>query len=111
MPMRIIYTNLKEDDAGVRRSVRQLRVEFAGAEKGCIPEAAPIRPDEPAPGRDGTARNTTRPPGAADPSYRAEPTPLVEGVSALRTIFIKKFIDTQTSTACGPDGKGISVTV
>ena len=28
--MRIVYTNLRENDAGVKRSVRQLRVEFNG---------------------------------------------------------------------------------
>jgi len=111
LPMRIIYTNLKEDDAGVRRSVRQLRVEFAGAEKGSMPEQAPARPVEPDPGMSAAAGTTARPHEAADAPYRAEPAPLAEGVVALRTFFIKKFVDTQTSTACGPDKLGISITI
>jgi hypothetical protein len=109
--MRIIYTNLKEDDAGVRRSVRQFRVEFSGAEKVPIPDQAPTRVEEPAPSRKGTARTTARPPEAPDAPYRAEPAPLAEGVSVLRNIFIKKFVDTQTSAACEPDKKGISITI
>ncbi len=32
--MKIIYTNLQENDAGIIRSVRQLRVDFDGSGKG-----------------------------------------------------------------------------
>jgi hypothetical protein len=103
--MRIVYTNLKERDAGVTKSVRQLRVEFGGS--GDVPAAS--RPVA------GTGRiaagegphDAKRAAGRAD---RPESEPVVEGASALRSMFIRKFSETRMMP-CSGTGEGFSVVV
>jgi hypothetical protein len=110
--MRIVYTNLKENDAGVKRSVRQLEVDFNGTSARPAlgaPSATPTvaAPDE----RSDTDRlQRAQTPDAADILCRQEMSSPDEGIGALRRIFIKKFVDTQTAVRAGKKGI-VSITV
>ncbi len=110
--MRIVYTNLKEDDAGVKRSVRQFQVDFngTGARSALVmPLATPIVavPDEKL-DADRLLRAAT--PDAEDVVYRHEVTPPAENSGGFRRILIKKFVDTQRTLLSGRKG-GLSITI
>jgi hypothetical protein len=110
--MRIIYTNLKENDAGVKRSITQFRVEFdgtGGRPAADAPSATPALalPDERS---DAERLQSTRTPEAADALYQQQITPPDEGMGGFRSIFIKKFVDTQTVVRAGKTGR-VSITV
>ncbi len=109
--MRIVYTNLKENDAGVKRSVRQFQVDFNGTSArpatGAISAKQTTAPDE----RDDA--QTFREPEtveAGNVARRQQINPPVEGMVGLRRIFIKKFVDTQRAVLAGQEGN-VSITV
>lgn len=111
--MRIVYTNLKEDDAGVKRSVRQFRVEFDGTGGRPVVDVLPLAvPALAAPDarRDAERPRKAQAPETADASYRQQMTTPPEGMYGLRSIFIKKFVDTQTGVRAGREGS-LSITV
>jgi hypothetical protein len=110
--MRIIYTNLKENDAGVKRSIRQFRVEFDGTGERPAADAlsaipALALPDE---RTDVERLRSARTPEAADALYRQQMTAPAEGMGGFRSIFIKKFVDAQTVARAGKKGN-VSITV
>ena len=110
--MKIVYTNLTENDAGVKRSVRQFRVEFDGTGGRSAADAPSAMPalaalDE----RHNLERlQSGRTPEARDALYRQQISTPAEGMGGLRSIFIKKFLDTQTVVRAGKKGS-ISITV
>ena len=110
--MRIVYTNLKEDDAGVKRSLRQFRVEFNGT--GGRPaidvpseRVALAAPDA---GKDAERLRKAQTPETADASYRRQTARPADGMDGFRSIFIKKFVDVQTALRAGKKGT-VSITV
>ena len=110
--MRIVYTNLKENDAGVERSARQFLVEFNGTGARPVADAPSAAPALALPDERGDAERLQRPrtPETADAVYRQQITPPVEGMGGFRSIFIKKFVDTQTVVRAGKKGN-VSITV
>jgi hypothetical protein len=112
--VRIVYTNLKENDAGVERSVRQFRVEFNGTGALSPAEASSAKPVAPEPSERSEAdrRRGAQSPEAANAFPRQQITPPPAGMASLRSIFIKKFINAQTATAVVARKKeNLSITV
>lgn len=122
--MRIVYTNLEENDAGVKRSVKQLRVEFNGTRPRPAPEALLPVPAAAAPDEGSEAerlqraqtRETAHAPEAVLAALHRQrmtppqvPSP-VAGMGGFRSIFIKKFVDTQRAVLAGNKGK-VSITI
>jgi hypothetical protein len=111
--VRIVYTNLKENDAGVKRSVRQFRVEFNGTG---APSPAGERTAKPVvldPGErseaDGRQQAQSR--EAANGWAWAQTTTPPGSTAGLRRIFINKFVDAQRAADL-PAGKAkISIIV
>jgi hypothetical protein len=101
--MQIVYTNLKENDAGLKRSVRQLRVDFNRVEAPAAPKSPPARVAACNPVE---ARPQSWPDQAAP--YCAVPA-VAEGMTALRKMLIRKFIDTERF--CESGGPSLSITV
>jgi hypothetical protein len=110
--MRIVYTNLKEDDAGVKRSARQLLVEFNGTSTRSAAAALAATPIAVAPDERSDADRLQRrqTPEAAHALCGQRTAPRVEGMRAFRSVLIKKFVDTQTAVQAGKKGN-VSITV
>jgi hypothetical protein len=105
--MRIVYTNLKENDAGVKRSVRQLQVDLG---RDTAPAAQRTQAQESA----ATARcmdnirRTVVQASIAKASSIDRPVAL-EGITALRAAIIRRFTDVEGYGAS--DGAGFVITV
>jgi len=105
--MRIVYTNLKENDAGVKRSVRQLQVDLG---RGTAPAAQRTQAQEAA----ATARcmdnirRTVVQASIAKVSSIEKPVAL-EGIAAVRAAFIRRFTDVEGYGAS--DSAGFVITV
>jgi hypothetical protein len=111
--MRIVYTNLKEDDAGVKRSVRQFQVDFNGTSARSAVGAPSATPAVAAPDERSHAQmaESAQTPEVAYALDRQEMTPPAEeGIGRFRSIFIKKFVDAQTAVRAGKKGN-VSITV
>ena len=108
--MRIIYTNLQENDAGVTRRVRQLRVEFSSPSALSRGQGFALETDDAARAERGAKEATwsQTAPDAPPPPAGPPPVPVAEGMAALRTPCIKKFIDCRTISE---KGERLSITV
>jgi hypothetical protein len=105
--MRIVYTNLKENDAGVKRSVRQLQVDLGGgaapaAQRAQVQEAAAV-----ARLADNMRPALIQASLAKTPSFERPAT--LEGIAALRAAFIRRFTDVEGYGAS--DSTGFCITV
>ncbi len=110
--MRIVYTNLKENDAGLKRSVRQLQVDLGrggaapASQRAQVQEAAVV--ERPADSRADNMRPARIQASPAKTSCLERPAAL-EGVAALRAAFIRRFTDVEGYGAS--DSAGFSITV
>ncbi len=109
--MRIVYTNLKENDAGVKRSVKQFQVDFNGTSTRSAPgtSLATLTAAASDERNDAESGQSVQTPEVAHALRRQRVAPPVEGMGGFRSIFIKKFVDTQTAMA-GKKGN-VSITV
>lgn len=123
--MKIIYTNLQENDSGITRSVRQVRVEMfnrAGRNQACLADDEDIdqylsSQANSSSGKDSrpklsliagnratkAAADSGKPgPGTTPEESKQIQQQLVsvpKGLSTLRSLFIRKFVETQERTA------------
>jgi hypothetical protein len=110
--VRIVYTNLKENDAGVKRSVRQFRVEFNGTgalsptgERTAKPVVLDPGERSEADGRQ-EAQSREAANGCAWPQTTLPP----GSAAGLRRIFINKFVDAMRAANL-PAGKKAKISI
>ncbi|MGD0231477.1 MAG: hypothetical protein ABSC19_14150 [Syntrophorhabdales bacterium] len=104
--MRIVYTNLKENDAGVKRSVRQLRVEFNTRDGRSVSQQPSVEACRPATDQRNEEYGVPGPetPETTVPSCIQQNAPVAEGMGAFRNMFIKRFTDSQVAAPAGNKG-------
>ncbi len=102
--MRIVYTNLKENDAGRQRSVRQLQVDTGGSRS--VPQKTARETLTLVRRVDVPPERVTAPAEEAEAAARPV---LLEGVAALRAALIKRFVDVKAFGAAKSAGFCVTV--
>lgn len=109
--MKITYTNLRENDAGTMRSVRQLRLDFgrdgsaqAQPAEGVTPpsDSESLGRRQPTPNPRDDDRNGND--GASGPSPRRDPSRV--NAEPVTHILVRRFMETQMRTACAALDRG-----